>query len=98
MPARHRHAEPRQVRPVRVRRRPGGDHRRRTDRPIQVRSIVPFGQSRRPESPHYADQTRLYSAGQMRPAWHGWSQLRDHVGSKAVWEYSRNRPHARTGE
>jgi acyl-homoserine-lactone acylase len=60
--------------------------------PIQAWSIVPYGQSRRPESPHYADQARLYSAGQMRPAWHGWSQLRDHVGTKKVVEYRPSRP------
>jgi acyl-homoserine lactone acylase PvdQ len=60
--------------------------------PVQVRSIVPFGQSRRPASPHYADQARLYSAGQMRSAWHTWSQLRDHVGSKVVLEYRPSRP------
>ena len=54
---------------------------------IQVWSIVPYGQSRRPESPHYADQARLYSAGQMRPAWHTWSQLRDHVESTERYEY-----------
>jgi len=59
--------------------------------PIQVWSIVPFGQSRRPESPHYADQAHLYSAGQMRPAWHAWSQLRDHVGSVKVLTYDRPR-------
>jgi acyl-homoserine lactone acylase PvdQ len=57
--------------------------------PVVAWSIVPFGQSRRPESPHYADQAPLYSAGQMRPAWHAWSQLRDHVGSVKVWEYPR---------
>jgi acyl-homoserine lactone acylase PvdQ len=55
--------------------------------PVQVWSIVPFGQSRRAESPHYADQARLYSEGQMRPAWHTWPQLRDHVKSVKVLEY-----------
>jgi acyl-homoserine-lactone acylase len=55
--------------------------------PIQAWSIVPYGQSRRPESPHYADQARLYSESQMRPAWHTWSQLRDHVSSVKVFEY-----------
>jgi acyl-homoserine-lactone acylase len=55
--------------------------------PVQAWSIVPYGQSRRPESPHYADQARLYSAGQMRPAWHTWSQLRNHVRSTKIHEY-----------
>jgi acyl-homoserine-lactone acylase len=58
--------------------------------PIQAWSIVPYGQSRRPESPHYADQAPLYSEGRMRPAWHTWSQLRDHVKSVNVIEYSKH--------
>jgi acyl-homoserine-lactone acylase len=57
--------------------------------PIQVWSIVPYGQSRRPESRHFADQAPLYSEGRMRPAWHTWSQLRDHVKSRKVLEYSQ---------
>jgi acyl-homoserine-lactone acylase len=60
--------------------------------PIQVWSIVPYGQSRRPPSPHYADQAHLYSEGRMRPAWHNWSQLRDHVESVKVFEYRSKRP------
>jgi acyl-homoserine-lactone acylase len=55
--------------------------------PIQAWSIVPYGQSRRGESRHYADQAHLYSEGRMRPAWHAWSQLRDHVESVKVFEY-----------
>jgi len=55
--------------------------------PIQARSIVPYGQSRRIESRHYADQAHLYSEGRMRPAWHAWSQLRDHVESRKAVEY-----------
>ncbi|NQU36648.1 MAG: penicillin acylase family protein [Actinobacteria bacterium] len=55
--------------------------------PIRVRSIVPYGQSSKPESRHYTDQMRLYSAGKMRPAWHTWRQLRDHVESVKVTEY-----------
>ena len=55
--------------------------------PIQAWSIVPYGQSRRRESRHYADQAHLYSEGTMRPAWHAWSQLRDHVESVQVVEY-----------
>lgn len=56
--------------------------------PIEAWSIVPYGQSRRPQSRHLADQAHLYSSGTMRPAWHTWSQLRDHVESRSVVEYS----------
>ncbi len=60
--------------------------------PVRVYSIVPYGQSRRPESPHYTDQAHLYSQGRMRPAWHAWGQLRDHVESKQVVEYAGSAP------
>lgn len=60
--------------------------------PIQAWSIVPYGQSRRAESRHYADQAHLYSEGRMRPAWHAWSQLRDHVESVKVIEYRAKTP------
>ncbi|MBN1422880.1 MAG: penicillin acylase family protein [Planctomycetes bacterium] len=60
--------------------------------PVQAWSIVPYGQSRRSESRHYADQAHLYSEGRMRPAWHAWSQLRDHVESLDVLEYRPRMP------
>ena len=60
--------------------------------PVQVWSIVPYGQSRRPESRHYSDQAHLFSEGRMRPAWHAWSQFRDHVQSVSVVEYSPKSP------
>jgi acyl-homoserine lactone acylase PvdQ len=60
--------------------------------PIRVRSIVPYGQSRKPGSPHYTDQMRLYSVGKMRPAWHTWNQLRHHVESVDIVEYLPKAP------
>jgi acyl-homoserine-lactone acylase len=58
--------------------------------PIQVRSIVPYGQSSKPESHHYTDQMRCYSDGKLRPAWHGWQQVRQHVESVESVEYLSN--------
>lgn len=58
--------------------------------PIQVWSIVPYGQSRRAGTRHFADQAPLYSESRMRPAWHTWDQLRDHIEAATTYEY---RPH-----
>ncbi len=60
--------------------------------PVRVSSVVPFGQSRRPSSPHYTDQAHLFSEGRMRPAWHSWSQLHNHVKSQRVTEYKGGSP------
>ncbi len=57
--------------------------------PIQVHSIVPYGQSSKPDSKHYSDQMRLYSDDRMRPAWHDWHQLKDHIESSETIIYTR---------
>src|SRR5678815_795542 len=35
----------------------------------QGRSLLVFGESAHPASPHYLDQARLYAAGEMKPSW-----------------------------
>lgn len=59
--------------------------------PIDVWSIVPFGQSHRPGSEHRTDQMRLYSENRMRPAWHDWSSLKDHLESTQELLYTPTR-------
>jgi acyl-homoserine-lactone acylase len=38
-------------------------------RPVSAMSVLAYGQSSRPGSPHGADQIRIYAAHQLRPVW-----------------------------
>ncbi len=50
---------------------------------VRARSIVFFGQSSDPASPHYFDQAQLYAQGKFKPAWF----YRDDVAANATRTY-----------
>ncbi|NTW45115.1 MAG: penicillin acylase family protein, partial [Anaerolineaceae bacterium] len=54
-------------------------------KPIQSWTCVPFGQSNRPDSPHYYDQAeKLFSARKMKSTWWTPEELVNHIESRTL--------------
>lgn len=49
---------------------------------VKALSIVPFGQSRQVDSPHYLDQAEMYSKGEFKEAWFGLDQIKQNLTSQ----------------
>lgn len=53
------------------------------DNPVRSYSVVPYGQSEDPTSPHYADQAeKLFSKGLFKPTWYQKGDLLNHLESE----------------
>ena len=48
---------------------------------VQAKTLLQFGESADPQSPHYMDQAELYSKKQFKPAWFEWSDVQAHAKS-----------------
>jgi hypothetical protein len=56
--------------------------------PKEIWSLLPYGESEDPSSPHYNDQTKLHSRRELKQFWFSPQQIMDHTES--VWG-DRNR-------
>ena len=49
--------------------------------PKQIWSLLPYGESEDPSSPHYNDQTKLHSQNRLKPFWFTPAEIFDHTES-----------------
>ena len=46
---------------------------------VEAATILQFGESSDPKSPHYMDQAELYSKRQFKPGWFEWNDVLAHA-------------------
>ena len=51
-----------------------------SDPPV-ARSVLPFGNSEDPESPHHSDQAVLFGERKLKPVWYTLDDIRDNLES-----------------
>ena len=52
------------------------------DEKVKAKTILQFGESADPQSPHYFDQAQLYVQQKFKPAWFDWDEVVAHSSVK----------------
>lgn len=64
-------------------------------KPIRASVLLTYGNSSKPDSPHYTDQLTLFSQSKLRPVWRERSEIESHLEFRKILEAPQRAPTVR---